>query len=259
MQLSYDITRHEREDSEWVVLIHGFGGNRGMWGRQMNTLRQKYHILNIDLPGHGDSEDVPPQGDLMTATVEAIYTTMRQNGIDKAHFMGVSLGTIFAILMGMMHPEVVIDMVLCGVIIGVNGIGGVLLNIANIVKGFVPYLWLYKLMARVLLPRRKSDFSRRLFIKSAKRLGEQQFRFWMLSMIAAKKNFAISAEHIANMPKLCVMGEHDSLFLRMLLRANREDYGFLIKTIADCGHLCNIEKPKEFNELAVAFFANGAV
>lgn len=256
MTLSYDVFHNDNQNAEWVVLIHGFGGNRKMWNRQLDALKERYHVLNFDLPGHGESEDMPRERDLLAAIVDSIYQAMETQGISAAHFMGVSLGTVLAILMAMRHQDAVIDMVLCGVIIGVNGYGTALMHAANAVHGILPYMWLYKLMAWVLMPRKQSSFSRRLFIQSAKRLGRKHFDFWLVALMAARKTFSICAEHIAQKPKLCVMGEHDDVFLKMLLRANREAYGFQIQTIANCGHLCNIEKAKEFNSIALSFLQN---
>ncbi|MBI5969309.1 MAG: alpha/beta hydrolase [Deltaproteobacteria bacterium] len=39
-----------------VVFIHGSGGNAGLWQRVMDGLAGEYHLLALDLPGHGRSE-----------------------------------------------------------------------------------------------------------------------------------------------------------------------------------------------------------
>jgi len=41
---------------QWpIVLIHGSGGNAGLWLKLMEEMAGKYSSLAIDLPGHGPS------------------------------------------------------------------------------------------------------------------------------------------------------------------------------------------------------------
>lgn len=39
-----------------MVLLHGFGGNNRVWKYQIPLLRQKFNVLAITLPSHGDNE-----------------------------------------------------------------------------------------------------------------------------------------------------------------------------------------------------------
>jgi len=39
-----------------VVCVHGSGGNAGLWQKVMDGLAGEYHLLALDLPGHGRSE-----------------------------------------------------------------------------------------------------------------------------------------------------------------------------------------------------------
>ena len=38
------------EDSEWLVFLHGFAGNSGMWKKQIEFFKGKYNLLILDLP-----------------------------------------------------------------------------------------------------------------------------------------------------------------------------------------------------------------
>jgi pimeloyl-ACP methyl ester carboxylesterase len=48
-------SQRERRTSP-IVLIHGSGGNAGLWQKVMDRLSDKYHSLAVDLPGHGSSK-----------------------------------------------------------------------------------------------------------------------------------------------------------------------------------------------------------
>lgn len=258
MHLFYDIFFNDNPAAEWVVLIHGFGGSRQIWKKQLPTLKKMYHVLNVDLPGHGESENSTlSDSDLMNATADAIYQTMNENHIPSAHFLGLCIGTVIVLLVAEKYPLVVTDMLLCGAIIGVNGWGGFLLSTANLFKAVISYMWLYRFMAWILMPRKQSRFSRNLFIQSAKKLGRKQFQCWMAAMMAAKSH-KMGMDNLANIPKLCLMGEYDHVFINMFKKENGSTYGFQMKIIENSGHLCNIEKASEFNNAMLSFLANGS-
>jgi pimeloyl-ACP methyl ester carboxylesterase len=57
-------------------------------------------------------------------------------------------------------------------------------------------------------------------------------------------------------PTLYVMGDQDVMFLepvKFLIRAHKNS---LLKVLKQCGHVVNVEKPEEFNQLALAFIKN---
>ena len=39
-----------------VMLVHGFGEDGNVWDKQVEYLKDKYHLLVPDLPGSGQSE-----------------------------------------------------------------------------------------------------------------------------------------------------------------------------------------------------------
>lgn len=42
-----------------LILLHGFGGNRGVWQDTAKALSGKYTVLTVDLPGCGESPALP--------------------------------------------------------------------------------------------------------------------------------------------------------------------------------------------------------
>ena len=45
-------------NNEWVVFIHGLGGNRNAFKKQIDDYKEKYNLLLIDLHGHGLSKEL---------------------------------------------------------------------------------------------------------------------------------------------------------------------------------------------------------
>src|SRR5712691_4498039 len=54
-----------------LVLLHGIGGSRHAWDPVIPALAEHFDVLAIDLPGHGDSEPVPPQVEPLPAVLAA--------------------------------------------------------------------------------------------------------------------------------------------------------------------------------------------
>ena len=46
----------------YVIMVHGLGLNKKMWGWQTNELSKNFSVVTYDLIGHGESKD--PEGKL---------------------------------------------------------------------------------------------------------------------------------------------------------------------------------------------------
>ena len=55
---------------EWVVFLHGLGGNSNIWYKQVKDFKKEFNLLFIDLKGHGGSVDYKPE--LLKYTSEGI-------------------------------------------------------------------------------------------------------------------------------------------------------------------------------------------
>ena len=86
-----------------VVLIHGWAGNRTFWSRQVDLLAETYHVVLVDLGGHGESAagrddwNLPAFGEDVVAVVEEVGArdvalVGHSMGGDAAVFAARSLG-----------------------------------------------------------------------------------------------------------------------------------------------------------------------
>ncbi|WP_338732541.1 alpha/beta fold hydrolase [Mangrovimonas cancribranchiae] len=76
---------------EAVVLLHGFLENLTMWDNLANTLKNKYHVITIDLLGHGKT-DCLGYIHTMEDMADAVNTVLNELNIQNAHFIGHSMG-----------------------------------------------------------------------------------------------------------------------------------------------------------------------
>jgi pimeloyl-ACP methyl ester carboxylesterase len=96
-----------------IVFLHGVGASGWMWWRQLPAFAD-HLCLNVDLPGHGRSSDVPWVSLAETADqVAALVGARSRTG--TAHVVGLSLGGHVALELLDHHHDVVDRAVLSGV------------------------------------------------------------------------------------------------------------------------------------------------
>jgi 3-oxoadipate enol-lactonase len=93
-----------RADRPWITLLHGAATNLHLWDDQIAPLEPMFHILRIDVRGHGKSTaDVVARGfDDLVADVIAVWDAL---GIRKSTVMGLSLGGMTGFGIAIAHPE----------------------------------------------------------------------------------------------------------------------------------------------------------
>ncbi|MCU0439089.1 MAG: alpha/beta hydrolase [Raineya sp.] len=75
-----------------VVLIHGFCENETVWDGFVPTLAKNNQIISLDLGGFGKSSHLLPNSCSIEALAEQVKTLLDSLEIDKAIFIGHSLG-----------------------------------------------------------------------------------------------------------------------------------------------------------------------
>jgi len=241
---------------DWVVFLHGLGGNSNIWYKQVAEFRKHYNLLFIDLRGHGKSADYKPEVASYNAEVlsKDVVEVLDSLAIEKAHFTGISLGSVILHGLHIYAPNRVMSMVLGGAIIRFTPIAKVLLKMGDIIKGVVPYMWLYKLFARILMPKERHKESRNLFIREAKKLRRKEFIRWYKFASKMPEIYPEIDFEANTIPKLYIMGDEDYMFVGPVQEDTVRDKSSSIHIIEKCGHVCNVEKYAEFNQEAIKFF-----
>ena len=99
------------QGAETILMIHGFGADKGNWLRFSRPLTARYHVVALDLPGFGDSSK--PEGSYDVGTqVERLNAFAKALGIHKLHLIGNSMGGHIAALYAARHPEEVLSVAL---------------------------------------------------------------------------------------------------------------------------------------------------
>lgn len=257
MQL-YSKIYQESNNNQWVVFLHGAGGSSSIWFRQLKTFLPHFNLLTLDLRGHGKSCNAQtPDPYTFDLVMYDIIEVLDIHHINKAHFVGISLGSLLANLLAIRYPDRVHSLVLGGSITRVNYKSRVLLAMGNLTKRLIPYMWLYKIFATVILPKRNHTESRKLFIKEAERMDQKQFIKWFALTNELPQILKKIRQTLIPQPTLFIQGKEDHMFLEDLLTAPSSQKKS-VEIIPNCGHVVNIENPTLFNQIALSFLQKAA-
>ncbi len=95
-----------------VVLLHGYTSNHAMWSFQRAALGAHHRLLTLDLPGHGQSDELPhPHGPEVFASLTR--RLMDHLGVRKAHIGGLSMGGFVAQAFAQQYPSRTRSLMLC--------------------------------------------------------------------------------------------------------------------------------------------------
>jgi pyruvate dehydrogenase E2 component (dihydrolipoamide acetyltransferase) len=94
-----------------VLLIHGFGGDLNNWLFNHAELAARRAVWALDLPGHGESSK-PLQAGTLDELAQYVTAFMREEGIERAHLVGHSMGGAVALQIASLEPQRVASLAL---------------------------------------------------------------------------------------------------------------------------------------------------
>jgi abhydrolase domain-containing protein 6 len=89
---------------ETVVLLHGFALNKDCWTVFARHLRD-YHVVIPDIPGFGDSSQVPTDSYDVESQVKRLDRFTEVLNLDTFHMAGQSMGGALTATYGARHPD----------------------------------------------------------------------------------------------------------------------------------------------------------
>jgi len=254
--LSYTTYIHENSDT-WVTFVHGAGGSSSVWFKQVRAFKKHFNVLLLDLRGHGDSKtdsdnDVIDRYTFDSLTNDIIEVTDHEK-IEKAHFVGISLGTILIRNLAEKFPERVESMVLGGAVMDLNYRWKFLLGVGRTFKSIVPHLWIYRMFFYAIMPYSNHRESRRLLVKEAKKLYKSEFLRWFKLSSEVNPLLKFFNKKDLKIPTLYVMGGEDYLFLPAVKKLVQKSASASLLLIEHCGHVVNVEESQLFNNLVIGY------
>jgi len=240
--------------------VHGAGGSSSIWYKQVREFRKHFNVLLLDLRGHGDSKPRLKDAfndkytfDSITADIVEVIDHLK---IERSHFIGISLGTILIRNLAEKFPHRVESMIMGGAIMRLDIRSQILMRLGIIFKSIIPYLWLYKFFAFIIMPYRNHKESRLLFVREAKKLYQVEFTRWFKLTSEINPLLRLFRTADIKIPTLYVMGGEDYLFLPAVKKIVQKHTTCSLLTIEYCGHVVNVEQPQLFNHVVIGYVSD---
>ncbi len=96
------------EGQESIIMLHGFSGSKTNWLRLAQNLGSDYHLVALDLLGHGDTDQDITRSYSIVEQVKFVERAAASLGVKRFHLVGNSMGGAITSLYAATYPEQVI-------------------------------------------------------------------------------------------------------------------------------------------------------
>lgn len=242
------------ENGPWLILLHGLSGSSKSWKPQINAFKDHFHILALDLIGHGNSPGLEMKKYCGSMMANQIRLLMDKLNIDKAHFLGISLGTIVEQYFAGLFPERVISLIYASPVTKPNHFTTFFNNfIDKVVLKLVSKNTYAKIASHLMLPGKAHEKSRYFFIRETMRMKDIEFKkWWKLVLQSTHKDYIPNSD----IPALIFAGKKDRCFYGDAVLLTNQYTNNTFHVFEDEGHVFIFKKQKEFNDKVIEFIEN---
>lgn len=237
-----------------ILLIHGSNSMLQTWEPLVALLGDKYHLISLDLYGHGLTGPNPTSAYDAESNIAEAVKVLDVVGVDKAFWVGNSMGGWLTWRAGLSVPDRVSGLVL----IDASG--------AQVEQKAKPYLgarlaqsWFGQMLLPEITPRFLVKSSLQETVARPDRVTEELVdRYWELLRFPGNRQAAVDRAKTPrepekwaevgslNMPVLLLWGEQDKVIPLSHARAFQAAIpGSQLITYADAGHLPMEETPAQ--------------
>ena len=96
----------------WLILSNSLATDRSMWRPQLAELQERFTVLSYDTRGHGQSSVSENDFDFQALAADVV-ALMDHLDIDRARFMGLSMGGMTGLALAIAFPDRVERVVCC--------------------------------------------------------------------------------------------------------------------------------------------------
>jgi len=240
---------------EPIVLVHGWGGARSVWDLQVPELSRRNRVITVDLRGFGDSDGPAGEENYSFAhCAKDLVALLDALGLERAVFVGHSMGTVVSLHTCLLFPERVRGLVLVGGAAGWPPMGAVVgPQVGHMVNklqtmGLEAYL---NTFAHVwFAPGTDAELIRR-FTKDSYKMALHAAIAYL--KVTSGFNMRDRLPQVTT-PTLVIVGSADGRNpVEESEYQNRHIPDAWLKIIKGAGHMVHVEKPREFNRAVTAF------
>ncbi len=254
--LHYNIHRHE-DPKQWVVFIHGAGGGSAAWNYQWDAFKLDFNLLAVDLRDHGLSKNIEPAKKRYSFDLiaEDILKVLVHEQINQAHFITLSFGSVLIQDLSMRKPGLVMSVIMAGGIFKANILVKGFIHLARFFNLFLSYPKMYRAFSKLLMPKERHQASRRVYQMHARKITNEEYLKWL----GLYSKFFLTLKRFyhqkISFPALVIMGSDDYVFLKAARSFTLQHDQVQLIVLEQAGHICNIDNPEQFNEIALQFLS----
>jgi pimeloyl-ACP methyl ester carboxylesterase len=236
-----------------IVFVHGGNMDSRIWDDQFNVFAESNRVIRYDVRGFGKS-DLPQQP---FSHVEDLDCLLDHLHVEKAVFVGLSLGSRIIIDFSLVHPEKVEALICAGP--GLSGypfpqesnkrIWKIIETARDRDSKKAAEMWLDD-------PYMKPAMENSRIKERISQIVFQNAHIWLLNPLLERPIKPSAYERITDIkiPILTIVGEKDVKEILSIadLLASRVP-GAKKRVMAGAGHIINMEDPQEFNRVVADF------
>lgn len=232
---------------ELILMVHGFGANKDSWNRFGRHLTDKFRVIAVDLPGHGDSTSSLERKYDVQSQAHRLGLFVDKLGMERVHIFGSSMGGVIAIHYTHLDPDRVMTL-------GLMSSGGVLSPNPS------EYMQLLEKGQNPLLVHSKDDFDNMLkfvmvkppympwFVKNSvyeEYMGRQAINQKIFNDISTEEMINIAFLSAIRNPVFIIWGKQDRVLDVSSVSVFEERIPNTYSVILEgTGHAPMMEKPK---------------
>lgn len=241
--------------TNWIVLVHGAGGSSKTWNHQVDYLKQDFNLLLLDLRDHGLSKSLDPNLDVYRLDIIStdILNVLNYLDIKKAHFLTLSLGSVLIQHFMMKYPSRVDRIIMAGGVFKGTFFMKTLARLAYGLNRFLTYPQMYKMFSYIIMPRKRNAFARRVYRRQAMKLTKKEYLKWIGLYKEVFEILKYFFQGSINHEIAVIMGTQDYVFLSGAKAFTKLQPNAELIEMEGIGHICNLESPTTFNQLALNF------
>lgn len=235
---------NEKVNEKSLIFIHGLGGDSKLFHNQLRHFSEDFHVIGIDLPGHGRSlyDRLPNRDDF----INAVRRVMNEERVEKSVLIGHSMGGGICLDLYSRESQDIEAMILIstGAVLPVSGELYAMLE--RDMEDFIDYFVgaTFSSNAGLLASLAKNDIGEndKEIIKNDLAICESMDYSYMLGSIIV--------------PVLIVANKHDRVVpLHITSFLNEKITSSQMKVFNLGGHIPHFDHKKTFNDTVDSFFS----
>ncbi len=238
-----------------IIFLHPAYGDHTCFHHQVKVFSETYHLILLDMPGHGRSQ-VGVGTVTIDKTTDLVAEILDIEGHQTAHLVGVSLGSLIAQAIAVRSPERVKSVTVVGGY-SIFGDNAAITQAQNREIGkalFLLVFWMDGFRRYVVKNTNVVEAERRVFYQAMQCFTRRSF-----PVLSGMQKILDKTPRTIPQPLLIAIGEHDlPLILSHAQNWQQREPDGRLQVIAGAGHCANMDMPQEFNQQLLDFLASQA-